>query len=84
MEKLVLASRGTGISHVAIAGGVSANSGLREALTTYGKVEGWATYIPEFKYSTDNAAMIGLAGYYKFLEKEYCDLGAAPYARIKV
>jgi N6-L-threonylcarbamoyladenine synthase len=84
MEKLVLASQETGIRHVAIAGGVSANSGLREALTTCGKEQGWSTYIPEFKYSTDNAAMIGLAGYYQFLEKEYCNLGAAPYARIKV
>lgn len=84
MDKLLVASKETNIRHIAIAGGVSANSGLRNAIITTGKNEGWETYIPEFKYSTDNAAMIGLAGYYKFLDKHYCSLDAAPYARIKM
>jgi N6-L-threonylcarbamoyladenine synthase len=84
MDKLVAASKETNINHIAIAGGVSANSGLRNAIVATGKKEGWETYIPEFKYSTDNAAMIGLTGYYKFLDKQYCSLDAAPYARIKI
>jgi N6-L-threonylcarbamoyladenine synthase len=84
MEKLIAASKHTNIRHIAIAGGVSANSGLRNAIVSIGKEKGWETYIPEFKYSTDNAAMIGLAGYYKFLDKDYCTLDAAPYARIKI
>lgn len=84
MKKLVAASLETQINHIAIAGGVSANSGLRNTVLSVGKKEGWTTYIPEFKYSTDNAAMIGLAGYYKYLNQQFCNLDAAPYARIKV
>ncbi len=83
MQKLILAARQTGIKHVAIAGGVSANSGLRETLIAIGKEKGWETYIPEFKYSTDNAAMIGIAGYYKYLNKDFTNMDAAPYARLK-
>ena len=83
LDKLIKASDQTGIKHVAIAGGVSANSGLRSGLLATGKKQGWQVYIPEFKYSTDNAAMIGIAGYYKFLEKQYSSLNDAPYARNK-
>jgi N6-L-threonylcarbamoyladenine synthase len=84
LDKLKKACKKTGIHHVAIAGGVSANSGLRESLIDTGKQEGWQVYIPEFKYSTDNAAMIGIAGYYKFREKQFGELSAAPFARNKV
>ena len=83
LEKLIKASKQTGIKHVAIAGGVSANSGLRNSLLTAGKKHGWQVYIPEFKYSTDNAAMIGIAGYYKYLENQFGSLSEAPYARNK-
>lgn len=84
LEKLILVSKQTGIQHVAIAGGVSANSGLRQALIDTGKKQNWEVYIPEFKYSTDNAAMIGIAGYYKYKSGIFSDLSAAPFARNKV
>ena len=83
LEKLILASKQTGIKHVAIAGGVSANSGLRQALIDTGEQQGWQVYIPEFKYSTDNAAMIAIAGYYKYKEGLFASLNDAPYARNK-
>ena len=81
MEKLMLAVKQTGINQVAIAGGVSANSALRKAMTDLhdtGKVE---TFIPEFSYSTDNAAMIAIAGYYRFLSGEFGNLSMSPYSR---
>jgi N6-L-threonylcarbamoyladenine synthase len=84
LEKLIMAVEKTGIKHVAIAGGVSANSGLRNTLTQTGKKMGWNVYIPEFKYSTDNAAMIAIAGYHKYLQGIYGKLDAPPYARNKV
>lgn len=84
MEKLILASNQTGIKHVAIAGGVSANSGIRERLIEEGIHSHWQVHIPETKYSTDNAAMIALAGYYKYLKGEYGSLSDTPFARIKV
>jgi N6-L-threonylcarbamoyladenine synthase len=84
IEKLILASKQTGIKHVAIAGGVSANSGLRHTLIETGKKQNWQVYIPEFKYSTDNAAMIAIAGYYKYKAGIFSNLSAAPYARNKV
>ena len=81
LKKLRKAARQTGIREIAIAGGVSANSGLRTALEDMGKKEGWATYIPAFQYCTDNAGMIGVAGYYKYLAGEFCGQDAAPFAR---
>ena len=83
MEKLVLASKKTGINHVAVAGGVSANSGLRKGLAEEGLKNNWHIYIPEVKYSTDNAAMIALTGYYKFLQGDFGSIADAPFARIK-
>jgi N6-L-threonylcarbamoyladenine synthase len=83
MEKLILASKQTGIKHVAIAGGVSANTGLRQALIDAGQKHNWQVYIPEFKYSTDNAAMIAIAGYFKYQQGIFSDLSAAPFARNK-
>lgn len=81
LKKLRKAARQTGISEIAIAGGVSANSGLRAALEKTGRKEGWRTYIPAFQYCTDNAGMIGVAGYYKYLKGEFCGQDAEPYAR---
>ncbi len=81
LKKLRKAARQTGIRQVAIAGGVSANSGLRRELEAWGAREGWATYIPAFQYCTDNAGMIGVTGYYKYLAGQFCGQDAAPYAR---
>lgn len=81
LKKLRKAARQTGIREIAIAGGVSANSGLRQALEAMGAKEGWRTYIPRFEFCTDNAAMIGVAGYYKFLRGAFCGQDAAPFVR---
>ncbi len=80
-EKLVLASQQTGIKQVAIAGGVSANSGLRKAMQDTAKSYGWDIFIPKISYSTDNAAMIAIAGYYKLQQKEFATQRMTPYAR---
>lgn len=81
MDKLVLAAKDTGIREVAIGGGVSANSELRARITEEGEKRGWNTYLPEFKFTTDNAAMIAIAGYYHYLAGERTSLDAAPAAR---
>lgn len=81
LKKLRKAARQAGIREIAIAGGVSANSGLRKALSAWGENEGWNTYIPAFQYCTDNAGMIGVTAYYKFLAGQFCGQDAAPYAR---
>jgi N6-L-threonylcarbamoyladenine synthase len=81
LKNLLAVSKETNISQIAIAGGVSANSGLRTELDTLGKKHQWQTYIPKFEYCTDNAAMIAITGYYKFLQKEFCGLGVTPLAR---
>ena len=80
-SKLVRASTETGIKEVGIAGGVSANSELRTALRTEAEKRKWNLFIPEAGYSTDNAAMIGIAGYYKYLRGEFADQDIAPLAR---
>lgn len=81
MEKLMKASQETGIKEVALAGGVSANSGLRSALAAMEEKRGWKTFIPKLAYTTDNAAMIAITGYYKFLKGEFAGQDAVPYAR---
>ena len=81
LKKLRKAARQTGIREVAVAGGVSANSGLRNALAALGKKEGWNTYLPRFEFCTDNAAMVGITAYYKYLRGEFAAQDAAPYAR---
>jgi N6-L-threonylcarbamoyladenine synthase len=81
MEKLELAAAQTGIRQVGIAGGVSANSGLRTALQAAGKRLGWQTFIPAFQYCTDNAAMIGITAWHKFLRDDFADLSVTPSAR---
>ncbi|ATL48319.1 tRNA (adenosine(37)-N6)-threonylcarbamoyltransferase complex transferase subunit TsaD [Chitinophaga caeni] len=81
MNKLVKASKETGIKDIAIAGGVSANSGLRNALTHYGEKYGWSTFIPKFEYCTDNAAMIAMTAHYKYIAGEFVGWDAIPSAR---
>lgn len=81
MTKLVKAAEMTGIRDVGIAGGVSANSGLRDAMKSEAEKRGWNLFIPEFRYTTDNAAMIGITGYYKFLKGEFTGHDTAPLAR---
>jgi N6-L-threonylcarbamoyladenine synthase len=84
LDKLILAVQQTGIREVAVAGGVSANSGLRKRLLEEGSRRHWNVYIPEFRYSTDNAAMIAITGYYKYLAKQYGSLSDTPFARISL
>lgn len=81
MTKLVKAAKQLNIKHVGIAGGVSANSGLRKAMLEAGEQHGWQVYIPKFEYCTDNAAMIGVTGYHKYLKGMFTDLTASPSAR---
>ena len=81
MGKIIKASEQTGIGEVGIAGGVSANSGLRDEMKREAEKRKWNLYIPEFSYTTDNAAMIGIAGYYKFLRGEFCNQDITPLAR---
>ncbi|MBK8668871.1 MAG: tRNA (adenosine(37)-N6)-threonylcarbamoyltransferase complex transferase subunit TsaD [Saprospiraceae bacterium] len=80
--KLIKASEMTGIKNIGIAGGVSANSQLRQTLTEVGKKHNWHTFIPSFAYCTDNAGMIGVAGYYKYLRGEFTDQNVSPLARM--
>jgi len=82
MKKLRLAVKQTGIKHVAVAGGVSANNGLRNAFHDHAKRYGWTVYIPKFSYTTDNAAMIGIVGYYKYLDGEFCNIDAPAFSRV--
>lgn len=83
LKKLKKAAKQTGVKQLAIAGGVSANSGLRNGLEKLGKEEGWQTYIPRFEFCTDNAAMIAVTGYFKYLKGEFEDQTVMPSARIK-
>ncbi|MBO5831211.1 MAG: tRNA (adenosine(37)-N6)-threonylcarbamoyltransferase complex transferase subunit TsaD, partial [Alistipes sp.] len=83
LDKLIKASKTTGIKDIAIAGGVSANSGLRNGITEAGKRRGWHTFLPEFKFTTDNAAMIAVAGYYRYMAGELSSLDVSPVARIQ-
>lgn len=82
LDKLVKAARQTGIREVTIGGGVSANSGLRNRIEAEGRKRGWNTYLPEFKFTTDNAAMIAIAGYYHYLAGESAPLSVAPVSRM--
>jgi len=83
LDKLIRASKDTGIRDIAIAGGVSANSGLRDSIVAEGKKRGWRTFIPEFKFTTDNAAMIAMAGYYRYQQGEFSSLEVSPVARLE-
>lgn len=81
LNKLKKAATETGIKDVCLAGGVSANSGLRRAFIELGEKEKWRTYIPAFEYCTDNAAMIAITGYFKFMAKDFTALNTSPSAR---
>ncbi len=81
LKKLVQASEQTGIKEIAIAGGVSANSGLRAALAATGTKKSWQVFIPKFEYCTDNAAMIAMTAYYKYLEQDFVGHDITPLAR---
>lgn len=82
MKKLRLAVKQTGIKHVAVAGGVSANTGLRNAFMDHAKRYHWNIYIPKFSYTTDNAAMIGITGYFKYLDKDFCPIDAPAFSKV--
>jgi N6-L-threonylcarbamoyladenine synthase len=84
MKKIAAASEQTGIKEIAIAGGVSANSGLRQTLSELGEKKGWNIYIPEFEYCTDNAAMIAMAAHYKYLKGEFTSQYVNPDPRMKI
>jgi N6-L-threonylcarbamoyladenine synthase len=84
LTRLERASRQTGIKNIAIAGGVSANSGLRKSLQAMGDKNGWSVFIPAFEYCTDNAAMIAMAAHYKFLRNEFSPLDITPLARMPI
>jgi N6-L-threonylcarbamoyladenine synthase len=81
LNKIKKAVEQTGIKDICLAGGVSANSGLRKAFEEAGQKYGWNTFIPAFQYCTDNAAMIAIAGYYKYMADEFTDLSVSPSAR---
>ena len=81
LKKVKKAVQQTGVKQICIAGGVSANSGLRAALQEMGKKQGWKTFIPKFEYCTDNAAMIAITAYYKYQANEFCALDVNPSAR---
>jgi len=83
MDKLKKAVKQTGINQIAIAGGVSANSGIRKALMEAEKKHGWNCFIPKFEYTTDNAAMIAIAGHYKYLKQDFSDFTTTAQARYK-
>ena len=83
LDKLVKASKATGIKDIAIAGGVSANSGLRNGIEAMGRRRGWCTFLPEFKFTTDNAAMIATAGHYRYMAGELSSLEVSPVARLQ-
>ena len=81
IKNLKRAALDLGIKHIGIAGGVSANSRLRESVNELAKKQGWKAYIPDFQYCTDNAAMIGITGYYKYLAGQLGSIGDKPFAR---
>lgn len=81
LNKLKKAAEQTGITNICIAGGVSANTSLRKEFLLLGKKMGWKIFIPKFEYCTDNAAMIAITGYFKFLEKDFTELDVVPVAR---
>lgn len=84
INKLKKAAKDLQITEIAVAGGVSANSGLRDALLDLGRRHRWIVHIPPFAYTTDNAAMVAQAGYYRYLKGDFCPIDAAPYAKTKI
>lgn len=84
MKKLRKAAKDLGIRHVAVAGGVSANTGLRNAFLDHAKRYGWTVYIPKFGYTTDNAAMIAMVGHFKYQDHDFCPMDKPAYSRVDI
>ena len=84
MDKLRKAVKQTGIKEVAVAGGVSANSAVRDAFVQHSEKYGWKIHLPKFSYTTDNAAMVAITGYYKYLDGEFCDIDAPSFSRVEI
>jgi len=84
MDKLIKASKDLNIKEIALSGGVSANSGLRRAVEEIALLKGWTIHLPPLSFTTDNAAMIAVGGYYKFLNQDFCGMDAAPYSRVSI
>ena len=84
MNKLRKAAKDLGINRIAVAGGVSANSALRSAFEDYAKRFKWTIYIPKFSYTTDNGAMVAIAGYFKYQNKDFCDISLPPFSRVEM
>ncbi len=84
MDKLIKAVKQTGINEITVAGGVSANSGLQQALRMQAEKRHWKLYIPKFAFTMDNAAMIAITGYYKYLQGEFAEMDAVPFARMNI
>ena len=84
MTKLRKAVKDLGIKQVAVAGGVSANSALRAAFEDHAQRYKWTIHIPKFSYTTDNGAMVAIAGYFKYLDQEFCDISLPPFSRVEV
>lgn len=84
VDKLDKAVKQTGVKTIAIGGGVSANSGVRNAVAEYCNANGIKAFIPERAFTTDNAAMVAIAGYFKYLDKQFCGYDEVPYARVKI
>ena len=82
MDKLRKAVKDTGITEVAVAGGVSANSGVRNAFEDHARRYGWKIHLPKFSFTADNAAMVAITGYYKYLDKDFCSIDEAPFSRV--
>ncbi len=84
MKKLKKAAQDTGIRQVAVAGGVSANSALRQAFMDYGRKYHWEVYVPPFSFTTDNAAMVCQTGYFKYIDGDFCAIDEVPYAKTTI
>ena len=84
MQKLLKASKDLGIKEIAVAGGVSANSGLRKTFEEYASIYGWKIHIPPFAFTTDNAAMVAMTGYFKFLNQDFASLDCVPFSRTTI
>lgn len=84
MDKVKKAAKECKITQIAVAGGVSANTGLRNALHEYAKKYGWQVFIPKFSYTTDNAAMIAMTGYFKYFDKDFCSIDLPAYSRVTI
>ena len=84
MDKLRKAVKDTGITEVAVAGGVSANSAVRQAFLDHAQKYGWKVHIPKFAFTTDNAAMVAITGYFKYLDGEFCEYDKAPFSRVTI